>query len=292
MAAPWVGLQQTAEHSVAGSVFAAFDQVTGGRIGANGGDVSYEVGAGGQATKHRGMIEPAWSYEGILQSIGILGNVKPAAVGSLPPIIQKIQGGPLADTNAAKLIEDCYITSTKISCSENGKITISHSGLGLTIAPTTIASAATKIANKPFPWHNMDIDFNGSSFKCIGWDVEWTCAVSLATSLDLKTAGVQRMPEWAEPGDFQGKLSARFRVPLTQTNDFYDDYPDVATFKVVALNNDTVAKTFTLDMTAGSGIDMSDNSPMPITKSKDQVIFEVTGQTMPNDLAICVMTLA
>jgi len=221
-----------------------------------------------------------------------LACVKPAAVGGLPPIIQKIQGGPLTDTNAANLIEDCYIISTKISCSEKGKITVSHSGLGLTIAPTTIASAATKIANKPFPWHDMDVDFNGSSFKCIGWDVEWTCAVSLDTSLDLKTSGVQRMPEWAESGSFQGKLTARFRLPVTQTNGFKTDYPDTATFKVVALNDDTVPKTFTLDMTGGEKIDMSDNGPIEIHRGKDKVIYEINGTTTPNDLSVCVMTLA
>jgi hypothetical protein len=292
MPAPWVGVQECLEHSIAGTSFAAFDKVNGGTIGPGGGAPQYSVGAGGQASKWRGGVQPTGSAKCELQTIGLLDCLIPAALGDLPPIIQKVQGGPVAETLCARLMEDCYLTRVKLSCAFEGLILVEYDWGALSDVPATIAAAAAKQTPTVFAWHDTDVQFLDDPYKCQSWEVEFTTGVKFPSSLDLKAAGVQRLPEWAEPGNFQAKLSATVRVPVALTNDFYADYPDVLTFYVQGNNSDAVPKTFELDMTGGEGLDTTDGQPVEIVRGEEQVLFKIGGSSTPNDLAIATFGMA
>jgi len=292
MAAPWVGVQECLEHSVAGTSFLAMDKTNGGTLGPSSGAPQYSVGAGGQASKWRGMVQPTASAKCELQTIGLLDCLIPAALGELPPIVQKIQGGPVAETLGARLLEDCYLTRVKISCAFEGVILVEYDWGALSDVPSTIAAAAAKQTPTVFAWHDMDVQFLDNPYKCQSWEVEFTTGVKFPSSLDLKVAGKQRDPEWAEPGNFEGKLSATVRVPIAYTNDFYADYVDVLTFYVEANNSDAVPKTFILDMTGGDGLDPSEGQPVEIVRGEEQVVFKVGASSTPNDLSIVTFEVA
>jgi hypothetical protein len=294
MAAPWVGLNECAEFSIAhpGTAFTAFDEVTGGRMGVAGGGIEYDVGAGGQASKWRGMFHGAGNVNCLLQSAGLLTRLKPAALGSLPPIIDMIHGGPVAETNGAWIHNHSYLTKVAVGCDQGKTLTVGYEWVSLIPTRGTIAAAVAKITNLVFPWHKQTILFNTIAYKCIGWNAEFTTGITPQSSSDLKTATVQRRVEWIDPGTFEGKVTARLRIPMAQTNDFLADFVDVFTFSVVALNNDGTAKTFTLDMTGGEGIDLADGMPTEITKGPDGVVYEISGSILPNDLAAVVIGVA
>ena len=292
MAAPWVGVQQCMEHSVAGTTFLAMDKVNSGTIGPVGGDAQYSIGAGGQALEWRGMVAVAASVKGELQSIGLLANSKPASLGALPPIIAKLQGGPVGETLGARLMTSAYITRTKISMTFEGILNYEHDFFGLVDGAATIASAVAKGTNTAFPWHATDVQFNTASYKVQSWDVEWYTGIEPKSSGDLKTTGVQRIPEWIQLGSFGAKMSATVRVPIAYAHDFYYDFPTKLTFKAICKNGDATAKTFTLDCTGGSGFDMAGGQPMEIVRATEDVIFKVSGTSTPNDLAVIAYTLA
>jgi hypothetical protein len=292
MAAPWVGVQECMEHSVAGTTFLAMDKVDSGTIGPSGGDTQYSVGAGGQALGWRGMVAVGASVKGELQSIGLLANSKPATLGALPAIIAKLQGGPIANTDGARLMTSAYITRTKLSMAFEGILSYEHDFFGLVDGAATIASAAAKQTNTAFPWHGMDVQFNTASYKVQSWEVEWTTGITPRSSGDLKTAGVQRIPEWIEAGSFAAKMSATIRVPIAYADDFYADYPTQLAFKAICENSDSTAKTFTLDCTGGSGFDVAGGQPMEIVKATDAVLFKVAGTSTPNDLAVISYAIA
>jgi hypothetical protein len=287
MAAPWTGVQECLEHSVAGTDFVAFDSVNSGTIGPTGGGPQYSVGAGGQAAnKWRPGVRPVASAKCELQTLGLLDNLVPAGVGTLPAIIEKIQGGPLVDTNAARLMEDCYLTGVKLSCAMDGILLVEYDWGAMTDVPSTIAAPEDKQTPTVFAWHDMDIEFLVAPYRCMSWEVEFTNGVRFLSSLDLKTAGIQRLPDLAVPGNFQARMGATVAVPIAVTNDFYADYPDVLSFKVIALNSDATPHTFTLDMTGGLGLDMTDGQPVEIVRGEEDVLFKIGGTSTPNDFAI------
>lgn len=290
MAAPWVGLSQCAEHSVGGTTFLAFDKVNSGTLGRKGGEVEHSVGAGGQSTKWRKPVDPDGSVKCDLQSIGLLVSIIPTAIG-VHPVIAKIHGGPVTDAGA-RLHTGCQLTRVKLSCAKPGIILVEYDWAALTDTAVTIATAVTKQANTPFPWHNMDVQIGGASYKCENWEAEFQVPLRPEHSLDLKTAGSQRVTEWIDPADFMARFNASVRVPVAMTHDFLSDYPDMQTFKVVAKNSDSTPKTFTLDMTGGSGLDAEGNMPMPIAKGPEAVLFRIGGVSNPNDLSIVTFTLA
>ena len=286
-----VGLNEVLEHSVAGSTFAAFDQVTSGNMTYEGGDVQEEIGAGGQAIEYRDMVTPVGSANTVLQTLGLLACAKPAAVGSLPPIIAKIQGGPLSTTNRGRLHQSCYLRKVTIACSAKGVITVAYDWLALTSAKATIATAQAKQTNTTFHWNDVDTQFEALGYKAQSWSVELTNDIIAKTSLDLKAAGSQRLPEQIDPGNFSAVLKASLRIPLDVADDFIADYPTRFGFKVVAKNSDTVKKTFTLDMTGGSKLSKS-GDPIEIVRGSEEVLYEVGGKILTNDLAAVVITLA
>jgi hypothetical protein len=300
MAAPWVGLTECAEHSLAGTDFLAFDQVSGGRMGTAGGGIEYEVGTGGQASKWRGPLHGAGNVSCLLQSIGLLADLKPAALGSLPPIIEKIRGGPIVDTSAAWLHEDCRLTKVALGCDQGKALTVGYEWIALLPSRVTIAAidVVAKQTQRVFPWHAQSITFAtaiaAAAYKCIGWNAEFTTGITPQSSSDAKAVTVPtsaRIAEWIDPGTFEGKITARMRVPLAYTNDFMADFVDVVKFKVIALNNDVAVKTFTLDMTASGAANMDDGMPTEIAKGPDAVIYELSASILPNDLAAVVISL-
>jgi hypothetical protein len=214
----------------------------------------------------------------------MIANVLPTTAGDLPPVIKAIQGGPITDTGAARVNNDCYLTSVKISGAENGVLKVSHAWQGLS-ADVATATAATKIANTVFPWHKLTIEVLSAAYKCIGFEAEAKNELSIQSSLDEKTAGAELDGEWADGGIFSVSLTARFRVPVALTNDFHSDVCDSLDFVLVALNTDATAKTFTLDLSGGGGLDLQ-GDVVEVVKGKDAVIYEVKADALPNDLAV------
>lgn len=283
-----VGINQLFEHSVAGSVYAAFDNATGGGMSYEGGEIKEEEGTGGQVVEYRDMVVPTGNVTTSLQTTNLLACIKPASVGALPPIIEKIQHGVVATANAGRLQEDCYLKTVKLSCAKGGIITAEYSWLALLETKnTTIASAAAKQTGACFPWHDQDPQFDAAGLKCVSWEVTVETGIVADTSQDLKTSGVQRLPEEMNPGGFQCTFSARVKTP--RAYDFTVDVPETIGFAVTSTNADN--KTFTLTMTGGSKIRLN-GDPLELGKGTDTVLYQIDGKTKLHDLDafVCAIT--
>ncbi|NMC35295.1 MAG: hypothetical protein GYA36_22985 [Veillonellaceae bacterium] len=286
----FVGLNQCAEFDIAGTgPFVAFDEVTGGRIGSPDNEPAETDGIGGQSLKVRPMVEPAGNATTVVQSIGLISCIKPAAVGNLPTLIKKIQGGGIGDEHAANLQTDCYLSSLKLSCEVGGLLLATYEWLALDEESVAITSPAAKQTNSPVAWHTGSVFIDGAAYKCIGWEVTATTGIAQKTSLDAKTAGSQRMPEWMEPGPFQVSLSARFRLPLGI--DLRADRPDAIGFKFTGQDAGATPKTFTLDLTGGDKLDPG-ASAAELVASADEAVWSLTAKSTKNDLAVWACTFA
>jgi len=293
MSAPWVGLNECAEHDVGtggtpSGTMLAFDLVESGVLDYEGGDQEYNVGVGGQVAKYRGMFVPHGTATTKLQTLTLLDTVIPSSVGSLPDVIAEIQGGPVNETDEARKHSDCYITRARIFSDVGSVIKVEYEWYASDEADTTITTAASKQTNTPFAWHNQDVDFNGSGYKCTAWSVELRNNLTPQTSQDYKSSDT-RLVEWFDPGNFEVTLTATLRMPLGI--DLTADFPSTFTFKVVATNNDGTAKTFTLDLTGGNGLNKN-GAPRPLVAAADAVLFEVNATGEPNDLSLVSMSLA
>ena len=282
-----VGLLQCCEHSVAGTDFLAFDKVESGAMDYDGGEVKENIGVGGQAAIYRDMLIPVGNVSTMLQTATMISHIKPASVGALPAIIEKIQGGVHTTANASRLHEDCYIRTWKFSCARGGVVMAEYAwGALLETEKQTIASAATKQTAVPYVWHAETTTFGTSSaLSCQSWEVSGETGVSFETSLDTKASGVQRLPEWVDPGMFTAKLTATVRVDPAL--DLKADWPSTYGFKVIATNG---TGTFTIDMTGSNKVQMN-KDPIQLVKGQDAVLYQIEGQIITNDLTACVITL-
>jgi hypothetical protein len=284
-----VGLNECLEHSVAGSVFLPFDKVERGTMDYEAGDAQENIGTGGQVAYYRDMVIPVGNATTMLQSINLLSCVKPTSLGVLPPIIQKIHGGPIVTTNAARLHEDCYLRRVKLSCSVGKPVMVEYEWIALLeTEKTTIASAVAKSTNTPVMWHNGDVDISGSGYKAQSWELELVNEIVAQTSQDTKAAGVQRLPEWIDPGNFVANISV-----TTRTNpglDFSADFPAVFEFAFTGLDNETSAKTLNIDCASGSGFQLQ-GDPLEIVSGGDAVSYQIKGKST-NDLSIVGITFA
>lgn len=280
-----VGLNQFAEHSIAGSAFAAFSLGQSGRMGYDGGEANYIVGIGGVSLRHRGMVVPVGTLSTALQVADLISCIEPTSLGSLPPIVEKIQGGEKTTSNKARLHEDCYLSSVKFSCANEGVVMVEYNWMALSeTEATTVSSFATQSTAEPFPWHNMTPQFDSGDLDCQSWEVTVETGIAPRTSNDVKSSGVARLPEWMDPGDFKVSLSAT--VATNPGVDIKTDYPTAMGFKVVALNG---TSTFTIDLTGGNKVDINVDE-MPLVTGPDQVLHQITGTTRPNDLAAFAVT--
>lgn len=282
-----VGLNEFAEHSIAGTTFAAFDKVESGTMDYDGGEWKENIGIGGQVAGYRDMVTPVGNVSTMLQTAGLIACIKPASVGALPAIIQKIQGGVVTTTDGSRLHEDCYIKTFKFSCTKGGVVMAEYAwGALLETEKQTIASAANKQTAVPYVWHAQDPAFGAdAALSCQSWEVSGETGVTFETSQDTKTSGVQRLPEWAEPGPWSVKLTATVRTnpALSMSADWLPTYG----FKVIAVNG---TGTFQIDMTGSNKVQMN-KDPIPLVKGKDAVLYQIEGQIITNDLAACLITL-
>jgi hypothetical protein len=286
MAAPWVGLNQAFQHSIAGGAtpaYVAFDKVLGGNLGPTGGELQSDVGMGGQASTWRGPYGVAGSVNGQVQTLGLFGNIIPATVDVLPAVIALIQGGPHTDASAGREHATCYLTNSKLSVSKGGVLQYAHSWIALTEAACTI-DPEDKQTVAVYPWHKVVVELDSAAYKLQSLELELAYDATTETSCDEKTAGSERAPEWAEPGILTAKLKASIRVPLALTNGFLSDVVDRFALSLVASNTATSPATFTVGG-AGNGWAL-DADPMPIVAGKDQVLFEIQASGDPNDLAL------
>ena len=285
-----VGLNECLEHDISGGgTFVAFSKVERGSMTYEGGEAQENIGAGGQVAYYRDMVVPVGSAQTMLQSIALLACAKPAAFGSLPPIIQKIHGGPISTANAARLHEDCYLGKVKLSCSQGKPVMVEYNWKALLeTEKTTIASAATKLTNTPVVWHDADVDVDGAGLKCTSWELEITNEIKAQTSQDTKAAGVQRLPEWFDPGNFVVTVKATVRV--NPGFDFSADFPSTFEFKFVGQDNETSPKTLTVDCASGSGFQLQ-GDPLEIVSGGEAVAYEINGRSV-NDLSIIGITFS
>jgi hypothetical protein len=288
----FVGLKQCAEYDIAGTgTYTAFDQLTGGRIGAGDAEPTEIIGIGGQARKVWPMIQPGGTATTVLQTTNLLACAKPSAVGSLPPAISKIRGGGIGDSTAAILQTGCYLRSVKLSCEVDGFVQAVYEWVALHEEYTDITSPAAKQTAAPFAWHAGDVLLDGEAFKCMSWEVTVTTDVTLRTSLDAKTAGAQRFPEWADPGNFKVALSARFRLPLGL--DLNADKPSSIGFKFVGVDYAAEnPRTFTLDLTGGQKLDPSGSKAAELVQGATEAVWALTANSTANDLDVFSFSLA
>lgn len=285
-----VGLNEFSEHSLAGTTFLAFDKVESGAMDYDGGEWKENIGVGGQVAGYRDMVTPVGNVSTMLQTVGLISCIKPASVGALPTIIQKIQGGVVTTTNGSRLHEDCYIKTFKFSCSKGGTVMADYTwGALLETEKQTVlaAAAAAKQTAVPYVWHAQAPVFGAAAaLSCQSWEVSGETGVTFETSLDTKVSGVQRLPEWAEPGLWSVKLTATVRVDPALS--LIADWPAAYGFKVIATNG---TGTFTIDMTGSNKVQMN-KDPLQLVKGKDAVLYQIEGQIITDDLAACLITLA
>lgn len=286
MAGQTVGLNECCEHSILGSTYLAFDKVESGSMTYEGGEVKENEGTGGQVATYRDMVVPVGNVSTMLQVGTLLTCIEPASVGALPTIIEKIQGGT---TTAAqgRLHEDCYLKTVKFSCARGGVLMVDYSWIALSETDGTTITPVTKQTATPFPWHNMTVTFATAALACQSWEVTVDTGVEAQTSQDLKVSGVQRLPEWIDPGPFSVSLSASVRIPRTFS--FAADYPAAMAFNVVAVNNS--GSTFTLDMSGGEAVHLN-GDPIELVKGKEAVLYKIDGKCKTNDLAAFAASIA
>lgn len=284
----YVGLNGFAEHSIAGTSFQSFDIGTA-KFDFEGGARKEEEGTAGEVVEYRDMSVPIGTATTQLQTGELLACIKPAAIGSLPPIIEKIEGGVKNVSNRARIHEDCYLKTVKFSSAARGIIAVQYDWLALSSAPTTIASPAAASTNTVFPWHDQAPKFDTTDVGCENWDVTVDTGITAETTQDSKASGVQRLPERIDPGPFSAKLTATISVPTGF--DLTDDFPAAVGFKVIAYNSDGTRKTFTLDLTGGGKVKL-DKDPIEVTKGKEKSLFAIEGSIKTNDFAAFVVSLA
>ena len=282
-----VGLNEFAEHSIGGSTFLAFDKVESGTMDYDGGEWKENIGVGGQVAGYRDMVTPVGNVSTMLQTGTLIACLKPASLGALPAVIAKIQGGVVTTANLSRLHTSCYIKTFKFSCAKGGVVMADYAwgALGETEAQT-VASAQSKQTALPYVWHAETPTFGAAAaLSCQSWEVSGETGISFETSLDHKTSGVQRLPEFVDPGLFSVKLTATVRVDpaLVLTADQVTAYG----FKVIATNG---TGTFTIDMTGSNKVQMN-KDPIPLVKGKDAVVYQIEGQIITDDLAACLITL-
>ena len=282
-----VGLNECCEHSVAGTDFLAFDKVESGAMDYDGGEWKENIGIGGQVAGYRDMVTPVGNVSTMLQSATLLAHLKPATVGALPAIIEKIQGGVAVTTDGSRLHEDCYIRTWKFSCAKGGVVMADYSWGALSeTEKQTIASPVTKQTAVPYVWHAETPTFGAAdALSCQSWEVSGETGVTFETSQDAKISTVQRLPEWVEPGLFAVKLTATVRVDPAIS--MIADWPSTYGFKVIATNG---TGTFTIDMTGSNNVQMN-KDPIQLVNGKNAVLYQIEGQIITNDLDACLITL-
>lgn len=275
-----IGLNELAEHSVAGSVFAAFDKVESGEMGYEGGEVQENIGVGGQVEQYRDMVVPVGNVSTMLQDGALLSYIEPASIGALPTIIEKIQGGVYNVAGEGRLHEDCYIKTAKFSCANGGLVMVEYSWIALDETDgTTISSKATQSTTAGFPWHDEDPQFDSVALNCLSWEVTVDTGVSAQTDQDLKASGDQRLPVWIDPGPFKVDFAATVRAK--RSFNFAADYPVAVGFAVSCNNRD--GDVFALTMTGGSKIALNGN-PLPLVADNEAVVYQINGAIKTNDL--------
>ncbi len=282
-----VGLNQLFEHSVAGSTFLACDNATGGGMSYEGGEIKEEEGTGGQVVEYRDMVVPTGNVTTSLQTGNLLACIKPASVGALPPVVAKMRHGTI-DVADGKTQSSCYFKTVKLSCARGGIVAVEYSWLALTeVSGETYATAETKQTGAVFPWHDLDPQFDAGGLKCVSWEATVETGIVADTDEDLKTSGVQRLPQEINPGGFQVSFSAS--VKTRRSFDFKADLPARLGFKVTSTNAD--GKLFTLDLTGGNKLGIN-SDPTELNKGSDTVLYKIEGKTRLHDLDAFIASIA
>ena len=288
-----VGLMQCAEHDVgsAGTPSAtmlAFDKVLSGEMNYDGGAPEHTTGTGGQDSQHRGMVTPIGSAETEVQTHTLLACLKPASIGALPTCIAEIQGGEVANADASRKQADCYVSEVKLGCAMGGTLRCAYGWMGLSEADVVISAKAAKQTNSVVKWHAGSALLSGLAYKMQSFEATAKTGITPQSSLDDKDDD-NRFPEWFDPGDFEVNISLQLRVE--PGIDLRAANPSTVTFAWTGVDTEGAPKTFTLDLTGGSGLEVTSH-PLPIVAGKDVVIWRVDAQADHNDLAGWVTTFA
>lgn len=260
---PYVGLDCAIQ---TGPTAAAFDKLEGGEIGYDQ-SIEHLTGAGGQDSTVFSMISPKGNADTWLQSSSMLAVATKSAVNGLPTAIAQIDGGVLGGKMFKQTTN--YINTTKLSCQIGGAVKASYGWLAMGMTTSAVASAAAaKARNLLLLWHGTTVLLNGSTFACQTWESNLENGLKHHTSLDGKTAGVQRMPEAITPGLQKVKFTAEFKTPPTM--DLLVDSPATVTLVFTAKNTETSAKTFTHTV-AGRPVTM----PTKIAAGESEVTWSV-----------------
>lgn len=288
----YVGLNQCMEADIGGG-FISCDKHEGGNLDLEGGEAQYNVGTGGQVGKWRDMATPNGNAETSVQTLNLLDFLKPAAIGQLPPVIDYIQGGAIGNVNAAIKQAQCYVNQVALTCGATGVLMCTYNwrSLGKPL-PVNIAAAQAKQGNSLVARHTGSAQFDVAGAGLSGYKVEtWTATavneITAWSSQDAAAADEQRLPDVMDPGNFLVSLSARVRTPLGVNLAL--DYPAQVEFLWSGKDNEAVAKTFSLDLTGGNGLDLN-RAPFEIMRGADKVLWGIEATAEPNDLAGWVTT--
>ncbi|MDD3492212.1 MAG: hypothetical protein PHZ19_01785 [Candidatus Thermoplasmatota archaeon] len=287
-----VGLNQTLEYALdeGYSTWVRFDRATGGSLEPDGGGPEHDDGVTGQDEVWRGMYTPGGNAETTVMNGELLQYAVPTAIGELPPVINGIRGGVIADADAAKLNYLNYLSSLELSCEEQGLLKATYAWLSRYQEYTTIAAAADALTTNHFPWHPADVqlDIAGAglaAYRCTAWTVTVETGITAQTSQDAAAAGQQRQPQWIDPGIWVCRLTCSLRTPpgLILTADFVD------TIEFQAVLEDRAGRKIDIDLTGGNGLHV-EADPIPIVVGGDPVGFEITAESANNDFDIFSVT--
>ena len=285
----YVGLQQCLEHSVAGGetpAFLAFDKVEGATMTGEGGEPNFNIGAGGQVIKYRGLYTPGGNARTSVQTDTLLACAIPATLGSLPTVIKIIQGGLINVASMARIHSDCYLDHLKLSCSEQGILRAEYVWRALFTENDIIAEAEEHIATTPLPWHAAAAtvainDGDPSAVKLQNWETDINNNLQAQTSQDEKTTDYEIVPEWFDPGEYRASARIDVRVPIAMN--LAAVAGDVFFFTWIGVNAETVPGTFTVDGASGDGFCLSSDA-IEIFRGADAVVYRLEGQSAPFDL--------
>lgn len=284
-----VGYDQLLEHSVAGSTYVAFDRHNRGNMSVEGGEIEEFVGTDGIALYWRKGFVPVGSATTALQSAALIACAKPASVGALPPVIKKIHGGSLTDTDGCVIHEDCYLKTLKLSRSMDNIVLAEYTWLALSSDFETVASRATAITVNPFPWHAGTVLWDTSTeLQTQDWSVEVNTGVHANTDQDGETAGSQRAPKEILPGDWKVSVSATVGVPTGLS--LFGDTLAGLTLAVSTTNTDSPAKTFALSLAGGNQLHLN-REPIELVGGAEKAMFRVELVGTTNDLNLMTCTI-
>ncbi len=243
--ASYVGLDDFVEYRVGTAATVAFGNASGEIT--DDGAFKHEEGAAGQDDIIWDMHQPKASVKSVYKGESLIANAQRSSYNGMPPVIS-LAGGVVGGTNLARSIATGYVNEMEIACGGVGEaVMVNYDIIGLKATPVTYTSGqvAAVIPTAPFTWQDAAVTIGTQALSCQDFSVKLENGLRHSSSLDVKTAGSERIPEEIVIGS--EKVSASFTVRgLPAGINFTDDVPTLPITASIVIGNGYTTKTLTL----------------------------------------------